>query len=198
MADVGLNSEVIKRTFQIIVQVLLFFPDVFVHQAAQILSTLPHTAWQPSPTRPAGSWRTWSRSTRLVHTRLSSPQVLSMRIRTGRKTFHCFMFISKISRWSSTIKMSSIQLRLVVSFEIKIYLKWYFKDLIAAFGGLIGLCTGFSLLSLAEIIYFFTLRWWLQLCQEKRFCLHIHEKLSYFMIHFLQGIQTEEWRGWTL
>ena len=146
------------------------FPDVFVHQAAQILSTLPHTAWQPSPTRPAGSWRTWSRSTRLVHTRLSSPQVLSMRIRTGRKTFHCFMFISKISRWSSTIKMSSIQLRLVGSFEIKIYLKRFFKDLIAAFGGLIGLCTGFSLLSLAEIIYFFTLRWWLQLCQEKRFC----------------------------
>ena len=29
----------------------------------------------------------------------------------------------------------------------------------AAFGGVVGLCMGFSFLSLAELIYFFTLRW---------------------------------------
>ena len=32
------------------------------------------------------------------------------------------------------------------------------QDLIAFFGGIVGLCMGFSLLSGAELIYFFTLR----------------------------------------
>ena len=32
------------------------------------------------------------------------------------------------------------------------------QDILAAFGGLVGLCTGFSFLSAAEIVYFFTLR----------------------------------------
>ena len=43
------------------------------------------------------------------------------------------------------------------------------EDLIAAFGGLVGLCTGLSLLSIAEFVYFFTLRWGLQLCREKKY-----------------------------
>ena len=43
----------------------------------------------------------------------------------------------------------------------------FFKDLLAAFGGLIGLCTGFSLLSGAELFYFFTLRWWLQIRRDR-------------------------------
>ena len=42
------------------------------------------------------------------------------------------------------------------------------EDLIAAFGGLAGLCTGLSLLSIAEFVYFFTLRWGLQLCRENK------------------------------
>ena len=42
------------------------------------------------------------------------------------------------------------------------------EDLIAAFGGLVGLCTGLSLLSILEFLYFFTLRWGLQFCREKK------------------------------
>ena len=33
---------------------------------------------------------------------------------------------------------------------------WFYS--LANFGGTVGLCTGFSLLSLAEILYFFSLR----------------------------------------
>ena len=43
----------------------------------------------------------------------------------------------------------------------------YGKDLIGFFGGIIGLCVGFSLLSGAELIYFFTLRLFLDLRKEK-------------------------------
>jgi len=38
----------------------------------------------------------------------------------------------------------------------------------ASFGGLIGLCTGFSFLSAAELAYFFTLRCTLPLCRRRR------------------------------
>ena len=38
--------------------------------------------------------------------------------------------------------------------------------------GLVGLCTGFSFLSAAEIVYFFTLRCSLPLCRKKRRRLH--------------------------
>ena len=38
----------------------------------------------------------------------------------------------------------------------------------ASFGGLIGLCTGFSFLSAAEFAYFFTLRCTLPICRKKR------------------------------
>lgn len=34
------------------------------------------------------------------------------------------------------------------------------QDLIGVFGGIVGLCMGFSLLSAAEFIYFFTVRFW--------------------------------------
>jgi hypothetical protein len=42
------------------------------------------------------------------------------------------------------------------------------QDILASFGGLIGLCTGFSFLSAAEIVYFFTLRCSLPLCRRRR------------------------------
>lgn len=38
----------------------------------------------------------------------------------------------------------------------------------ASFGGLIGLCTGFSFLSAAELAYFFTLRCTLPMCRRRR------------------------------
>lgn len=42
------------------------------------------------------------------------------------------------------------------------------QDILAAFGGLVGLCTGFSFLSAAEIVYFFTLRCALPICCWRR------------------------------
>ena len=38
----------------------------------------------------------------------------------------------------------------------------------ASFGGLIGLCTGFSFLSAAELAYFFTIRCTLPICRKRR------------------------------
>ena len=56
--------------------------------------------------------------------------------------------------------------------EDKLLLTYYFYDctylMIASFGGLIGLCTGFSFLSLAEIFYFFTLRCMLPICRKRK------------------------------
>ena len=42
------------------------------------------------------------------------------------------------------------------------------ENILASFGGLVGLCTGFSFLSLAEIAYFFTLRCTLPICRKRR------------------------------
>ena len=42
------------------------------------------------------------------------------------------------------------------------------QDLVGFFGGIIGLCVGFSLLSGAELIYFFTLRLFLDTRKEKQ------------------------------
>ena len=42
------------------------------------------------------------------------------------------------------------------------------ENILASFGGLIGLCTGFSFLSAAEFAYFFTLRCTLPICRRKR------------------------------
>ena len=43
----------------------------------------------------------------------------------------------------------------VISLRLNVYTLLFS----AAFGGVVGLCMGFSFLSLAELIYFFTLRW---------------------------------------
>ena len=43
----------------------------------------------------------------------------------------------------------------VISLRLNVYTLFFS----AAFGGVVGLCMGFSFLSLAELIYFFTLRW---------------------------------------
>ena len=42
------------------------------------------------------------------------------------------------------------------------------QDILAAFGGLVGLCTGFSFLSAAEIVYFFSLRCLLPICRRQK------------------------------
>ena len=39
---------------------------------------------------------------------------------------------------------------------------------LANIGGLLGLCLGFSLLSVVEVIYFFTLRWCVLVCRRKK------------------------------
>lgn len=44
----------------------------------------------------------------------------------------------------------------------------HFPAFTASFGGLIGLCTGFSFLSLAELAYFFTLRCTMPICRKRR------------------------------
>ena len=44
----------------------------------------------------------------------------------------------------------------------------YFVFLSAAFGGVVGLCTGFSIISGAELIYFFTLRFWIDILWRKK------------------------------
>ena len=49
-----------------------------------------------------------------------------------------------------------------------IILTLFTKYLPAAFGGLVGLCTGSSFLSAAELVYFFTLRCALPICRKKR------------------------------
>lgn len=41
------------------------------------------------------------------------------------------------------------------------------EDLVSNIGGLMGLCLGFSLLSVVELIYFFTLRWCVLCCRRK-------------------------------
>ena len=41
------------------------------------------------------------------------------------------------------------------------------QDLIGVFGGIVGLCMGFSLLSAAELIYFFTIRLWVDDARNK-------------------------------
>jgi len=41
------------------------------------------------------------------------------------------------------------------------------QEILASFGGLVGLCTGFSFLSLAELVYFFTLRCTLPICRRR-------------------------------
>ena len=51
-----------------------------------------------------------------------------------------------------------------ILFQLKIDQKFYFK---AAFGGIIGLCMGFSLLSGVEFIYWFTLRLFMDHCRKK-------------------------------
>ena len=53
---------------------------------------------------------------------------------------------------------------------LELYFKYYLCGAIfsAAFGGLIGLCTGFSFLSLAEIFYFFSLRCLLPICRKRK------------------------------
>ena len=43
----------------------------------------------------------------------------------------------------------------------------YYILFLANIGGLMGLCLGFSLLSVVELIYFFTLRWCVLCCRRR-------------------------------
>ena len=54
----------------------------------------------------------------------------------------------------------------VTKFEKSELYGW--QDLIGVFGGIVGLCMGFSLLSGAEFVYFFTIRWWLDTAKKER------------------------------
>ena len=56
------------------------------------------------------------------------------------------------------------------------------QDILAAFGGLVGLCTGFSFLSAAEIVYFFTMRCALPLCRRNRRKLHPGEHSDHLVM----------------
>jgi len=42
------------------------------------------------------------------------------------------------------------------------------QELVGVFGGVVGLCMGFSLLSGAEFIYFFTLRLFIDFCRQQQ------------------------------
>lgn len=54
------------------------------------------------------------------------------------------------------------------------YLYFHRSVVAANFGGLVGLCSGFSFLSVVEIVYFFTLRLYLQLFRKR----HPREQLD--------------------
>ena len=47
-------------------------------------------------------------------------------------------------------------------------MKYYFHFVSAACGGVIGLCLGFSIMNLGELIYFFTLRLGIDIHREKK------------------------------
>ena len=47
-------------------------------------------------------------------------------------------------------------------------------DVVAAFGGIVGLCMGFSLLSLAELVYYFTVRLWIDVDRQGTIQGHPH------------------------
>jgi len=51
-----------------------------------------------------------------------------------------------------------------------------FFPLLASTGGLLGLCLGFSVLSLLEIIYFITIRAWFNIAYKKRALLRFQQK----------------------
>ena len=48
------------------------------------------------------------------------------------------------------------------------FLNFLFVCVSAAFGGVIGLCLGFSIMSLGELIYFFTLRLGIDIHRERK------------------------------
>ena len=61
--------------------------------------------------------------------------------------------------------MSPVQNDGVVKYARTVTYGW--QDLVGFFGGIVGLCVGFSLLSGAELVYFFTLRLFFDVKKEK-------------------------------
>ena len=73
------------------------------------------------------------------------------------------------------------------------------QDLVGFFGGIVGLCVGFSLLSGAELVYFFTLRLFFDVKKEKEnkaWGIFLHQGFYFkflFIIHILNsGIKIRE------
>jgi hypothetical protein len=60
----------------------------------------------------------------------------------------------------------------IMRFRRRLFWKLGIKEeshfLTASFGGIVGLCMGFSLLSGAEFIYFFTIRMWIDVWRGKK------------------------------
>ena len=88
-------------------------------------------------------------------------------------TFSAAKFPNKASRFYQLNRANDLTLVHVYFADLKMFryitdelFSW--QDILAAFGGLVGLCTGFSFLSAAEIVYFFTLRCALPICRRKR------------------------------
>ena len=88
-------------------------------------------------------------------------------------TFSSAKFPNKASRFFKLDRASDMTLVHVYFADLKMFryitdelFSW--QDILAAFGGLVGLCTGFSFLSAAEIVYFFTLRCALPICRRNR------------------------------
>ena len=64
------------------------------------------------------------------------------------------------------------------------------QDLVGFFGGIVGLCVGFSLLSGAELVYFFTLRLFFDVKREK--------ENKAWGIFFQQGFQVLPYNSYPL
>ena len=85
-------------------------------------------------------------------------------------TFSSAKFPNKASRFYRLNRANDLTLVHVYFADLKMFryitdelFSW--QDILASFGGLVGLCTGFSFLSAAEIVYFFTLRCALPICR---------------------------------
>lgn len=88
-------------------------------------------------------------------------------------TYSAAQFPNKISRYAGLEGVNDLSLVHVYFNDLKMvrYITdelFSWQDILASFGGLVGLCTGFSFLSAAEIVYFFTLRCSMPLCRKKR------------------------------
>ena len=82
-------------------------------------------------------------------------RIKSLKFPSSRRMKNLLDYIESTEAQASVINVYFKELGIVKYRKDELYGT---KDLVAAVGGVMGLCLGFSLLSLAEFIYFFTLR----------------------------------------